>query len=123
VHSVLIADDQLGIRKLVSATLLSDEYVLKEAADGDEAWKIMQQEPPTVAILDVNMPGRTGLELTEAMRADAALKHVRIILLTSENEPRDIARGLAAGADVYLTKPFSPLQLLTLVEQALGDAA
>jgi CheY-like chemotaxis protein len=57
------------------------------------------------------------------MRADAALKHVRIILLTSENEPRDIARGLAAGADVYLSKPFSPLQLLTLVEQALGDAA
>ncbi len=117
---VLIADDEPSLRLLVSATLASDQYAICEAADGDEAWDLILEHRPSVAILDVQMPGRTGLELTRALKSDPMLKATRVIMLTSKAQEADIASGLAAGADLYLTKPFSPLELLTVVEQALG---
>lgn len=116
---VLIADDEPSLRLLVSATLASDEYAMLEAADGDAAWQLLQQHRPEVAILDVQMPGRTGLELARAIKGDPALVNTKVILLTSRAQAADVAAGLAAGADLYLTKPFSPLELLTVVEKAL----
>ena len=118
--TVLIADDEPSLRLLVSATIESDQYSVLEAADGDEAWKLIQQHRPAVALLDVQMPGRTGLELARSIKSDPALADTRVIMLTSKAQESDIAAGLAAGADLYLTKPFSPLELLTGVEQALG---
>jgi len=70
--------------------------------------------------LDVQMPGRAGLELTYAIRGDPELSRTFVVLLTSKAQQADIQAGLAAGADRYLTKPFSPLELLTVVEQAVG---
>lgn len=116
--TVLIADDEPSLRLLVAATLGSGAYRLVEAADGDEAWELLLRERPRVAILDVQMPGRTGLELTRAIRASAALRDTRVILLTSKAQQADIQAGLEAGADLYLTKPFSPLELLEAVERA-----
>ena len=116
---VLIADDQPSLRLLVSATLASDEMNIIEAADGDEAWRLIEQHHPDLAVLDVQMPGRTGIELTEAIRGSEALAATRIILLTSKAQQPDIEAGLAAGADRYLTKPFSPIELLDEVERAL----
>lgn len=121
-QTVLVADDEPSLRLLVSATLASDRYTVVEAATGDEAWRLMQAHRPTVALLDVLMPGLTGLEVARATRADPALAGTRLILLTSRAQPADVAAGVAAGADLYLTKPFSPLELLTIVEQALGLA-
>ena len=118
--TVLIADDEPSLRLLVSATIESDQYSVLEAADGDEAWKLIQQHRPAVALLDVQMPGRTGLELARSIKSDPALADTRVIMLTSKAQESDIAAGLAAGADLYLTKPFSPLELLTGVERALG---
>ena len=118
--TVLIADDEASLRLLVSATLASDQYAIVEAADGDEAWALIQQHHPTVALLDVQMPGRTGLELAQAIKGEPTLASTQVILLTSKAQQADIAAGLAAGADLYLTKPFSPLELMTVVEQALG---
>ncbi len=117
--TVMIADDEPSLRLLVSATIASDQYRVVEAEDGDEAWQLIQQHKPEVALLDVQMPGRTGLELTRAIKSDPGLSATRVILLTSKAQEADIAAGLAAGADRYLTKPFSPLELLALFEQAL----
>ena len=120
--TVLIADDEPSLRVLVHATIASDQYLVLEAVDGDEAWQLLLEHKPDLALLDVQMPGRSGLELTRAIRAEPELAHVHVILLTSQAQETDIQAGLTAGADRYLTKPFSPLELLTVVEEALGIA-
>jgi two-component system phosphate regulon response regulator PhoB len=120
--TVLIADDEPSLRLLVNATIMSDEYDVVEAVDGDEAWRLIRECKPSVALLDVQMPGLTGLDLAQAIRRDPDLSGMFVVLLTSKAQQADIQAGLAAGADRYLTKPFSPLELLTLVEQAVGSA-
>ena len=118
-RTVLIADDESSIRLLVHATIESDDYTVVEAADGAEAWALAQELKPSLVLLDVQMPGQTGLEVLRSIKADPSLKATRVILLTSKAQERDIEVGLIAGADFYLTKPFSPLDLLTRVEEAL----
>lgn len=118
--TVLIADDEPSLRLLVSATIESDLLEVFEAEDGDQAWALLQQHRPDLALLDVQMPGKTGLELARAIRAEPDLAAMKIIILTSKAQQADVAEGLAAGADLYLTKPFSPIELLGAVEQALG---
>jgi CheY-like chemotaxis protein len=120
VKTVLIADDEPNLRRLVHATIKSDQYEIVEATDGDEAWQLLQAHHPDVALLDVQMPGRTGLDLVRLIKAAPELASTHVILLTSQARETDIHAGLSAGADRYLTKPFSPLELLTVVEQALG---
>src|SRR5260370_2283668 len=118
--TVLVADDERSLRLLVNATIASDEYAVIEASDGDEAWRVWLEHRPAVALLDVQMPGRSGLDLTRAIRSQPQLSGTHVVLLTSKAHDADIKAGLAAGADRYLTKPFSPLELLTVVEEALG---
>jgi CheY-like chemotaxis protein len=118
-RTVLIADDEPSMRLLVHATIESDDYAVVEAADGAEAWAMIQKLKPSLVLLDVQMPGRTGLEVLRSVKADPELEATRVILLTSKAQERDIEAGLIAGADFYLTKPFSPLDLLTRVEEAL----
>jgi CheY-like chemotaxis protein len=118
-RTVLIADDESSIRLLVHATIESDDYTVVEAADGAEAWALAQVLKPSLVLLDVQMPGQSGLEVLRSIKADPNLKATRVILLTSKAQERDIEVGLIAGADFYLTKPFSPLDLLTRVEEAL----
>jgi CheY-like chemotaxis protein len=117
--TVLIADDEPSLRLLVSATIASEDYEVIEAMDGDEAWRLIRRHHPNVVLLDVQMPGQTGLELTRSIRQDPDLAHTCVILLTSKAQQSDITAGLEAGADRYLTKPFSPLELLRVVEQAV----
>ena len=118
-RTVLIADDESSMRLLVHATIESDDYTVVEAADGAEAWAMIQQHKPSLVLLDVQMPGRSGLEVLQSVRADPSLLATRVILLTSKAQEHDVEAGLIAGADFYLTKPFSPLDLLTRVEEAL----
>jgi CheY-like chemotaxis protein len=118
--TILIADDEPSMRLLVTATIASDEIIVLEAADGDEAWSLIVERRPDLVLLDVQMPGQTGIELTRRIRAHPSLTGMRIVILTSKAQATDVASGLAAGADLYLTKPFSPLSLLTYVEQTLG---
>lgn len=118
--TVLIADDEPSLRLLVNATIASDQILVLEAADGDTAWSLIEQHQPDLVFLDVQMPGQTGVELTRRIRSDPSLTKTRIVILTSKAQATDVASGLAAGADLYLTKPFSPLSLLTYVEQTLG---
>jgi CheY-like chemotaxis protein len=117
--TVLIADDEPSMRLLVHATIESDEYTVVEAADGDQAWALIQKYRPSLVLLDVQMPGQSGLDVLRSIKKDPSLKDTHVILLTAKAQESDVEAGLIAGADFYLTKPFSPLDLLTRVEEAL----
>ena len=117
--TVLIADDEPSVRLLVQATIAEDNLNVVEAQDGDEAWSLIRETHPNVVLLDVQMPGRTGLEILRDIKADPALQSTRVILLTASASESDIAAGLAAGADAYLTKPFSPRELLARLDEAI----
>ena len=121
-YTILIADDEPGVRQVVHLTIAADAYLVLEAVDGDDAWDTLQVCRPDVVLLDVRMPGRDGFALTRAIRADPLLAATRVILLTGRHEPEAIAEGRAAGADHYLTKPFSPLHLLATIAACLDDA-
>src|SRR5215217_4613369 len=121
-RTILITDSDPRLRHLVHLTIASDDYLVLEAADGDEAWQVLQTCRPDLAVLDVWMPGRSGLELTRAIRSDPALADTRVILLTANDQKFDVATGRAAGADYYITRPFSPLRLVRTVEECLGRA-
>ena len=118
-RTVLIVDDDSSMRLLVHATIESEDFVALEAADGLAAWAMIQEHRPSLVLLDVQMPGRSGLEVLRLVKADPDLITTRVILLTSKAQESDVEAGLIAGADFYLTKPFSPLDLLTRVEEAL----
>lgn len=117
---VLIADDEVALQRLVSVTLASDDYEILEASDGDRAWDLIQEHRPDVVLLDVMMPGMNGLDLARAIKGEPTLAGTRIILLTARNQPEDVEAGYQAGADHYLTKPFSPLELMRIIDEALG---
>ena len=117
-RTVVIADDEPSLRLLVHATIDSDDHRVVEAGDGVEAWALIQKYKPQLVLLDVEMPWRSGLEVLRLIKADPSLGATRVILLTSNAHESDIEAGLIAGADFYLTKPFSPLDLLARVEEA-----
>jgi CheY-like chemotaxis protein len=117
--SVLVADDDPALRRLLRIMLESEAYLVLEADDGEHAWELIGQYRPALVILDVCMPGRSGVQVTRAIRADPALRGTRVILLTGRTEPAQAAEAILAGADLYLTKPFSPLELLRSVADAL----
>lgn len=119
-QTVVIADDESTMRLLVHATIDSDDYTVLEATDGAQAWAMVQDKRPSLVLLDVQMPGLSGLEVLRLIKSDPAHKKTKVILLTSKAQETDIETGLLAGADFYLTKPFSPLDLLSRVEEALG---
>jgi CheY-like chemotaxis protein len=116
---VLVADDEEIVRELVKVTIGADDLNVMEATDGDEAWSLIQEHKPSLVLLDVRMPGRTGLEILKSIRADTNLAATKVILLTASALPADMATGLASGADFYLTKPFSPRDLLARLDEAL----
>jgi len=118
-QTVVIADDESTIRLLVHATIDSDDYTVVEAIDGAQAWAMVQEKKPSLVLLDVQMPELSGLEVLRLIKSDPALRKTKVILLTSKAQETDIETGLLEGADFYLTKPFSPLDLLSRVEEAL----
>lgn len=104
---VVVGDDEDDIRDLVClAVLKAGCSVLRSVADGHEALAAVRAEVPDLVVLDVSMPGATGLQVCEALRGDAATAGLRVLLLSAGASPADISRGLAAGADAYLPKPF-----------------
>jgi DNA-binding response OmpR family regulator len=117
--TVLVADDEPSMRLLLHATIESDDYKVVEASDGDEAWALIQQLSPALVLLDVQMPGLTGLEILSLIKGDSNLTSTRVILLTAKALSTDVEAGMKAGADFYLSKPFSPIDLLARVEEAL----
>ena len=104
---VLVADDEDDIRGLVClAVRKAGGTVVAEVSDGSAALDAARDQAPDLAVLDVSMPGATGLEVCAALRADPRTAGIRILLLSAGASLDDVARGLAAGADAYLAKPF-----------------
>jgi CheY-like chemotaxis protein len=117
-HGVLIVDDDQFIRKLIATTLEDvSEFELHEAADGVEALEVARE---TLIFLDVDMPRLNGIETCRQLRRDDATTGATIVMLTASHGDSVETDAEQAGADLFLTKPFSPLDLLRLVEQ-LGD--
>jgi DNA-binding response OmpR family regulator len=106
---VVIADDDPDIRALISiAVRRAGLELLAEAEDGDRAHIALQEHHPDLAILDVSMPGMTGLELCRLIRADDAFAGMHIVLLSAAVDDQARAAGIEAGADEFFAKPFSP---------------
>ncbi len=120
--TVLVVDDEPTILELVRFTLEDEQVTVLEAADGIEAIERAHAARPQLILLDVQMPRLDGFEVCRRLREDATLAGVRIVMLTAAGQEADRARGLAAGADDYLTKPFSPLALFALVRALLPEA-
>lgn len=120
--TVLIVDDEPPIVELVRFTLEDEHVRVVEAADGLEALEVACAELPDLIFLDVQMPHLNGFEVCRRLRLEPRLAKTRIVMLTAAGQAEDLARGRAAGADIYLTKPFSPLRLLTLVQSLLPEA-
>lgn len=110
--SVLVVDDSPVARKLVEYALPVGEYSVLLAKTGKEALELFQQYHPALVITDCLMPDFSGIELCQRIRADAASAYTYIILLTGVSDKSEVVRGLRAGADDYLTKPFDPEELL-----------
>lgn len=117
-RAVLIVDDDPFIRKLIVTTLEGvSEFDLHEARDGVEAVEMARQEAPRLVFLDIDMPRMDGIEACRRMRADPGMDAARIVMLTATAEDSARVRSREAGADYFLTKPFSPLELLRLVSE------
>jgi two-component system chemotaxis response regulator CheY len=120
-RGVLVVDDDPFIRKLVATTLEDvSEFELHEAADGVEALEVALREQPAIVFLDVDMPRMDGIDACRRMRADPITSDSTIVMLTAVHGDQVEREAENAGADLFLTKPFSPLELLRLVD-GLGD--
>ena len=117
---VLVCDDEIVLRALIRE-VLADHYEIFEAADGNEALAKARDVRPDLILLDMMMPGRTGLDVLNELRADDELSGTRVLMLTARTQADD--RAAAATADAYLSKPFSPARLADLVGQMLAEAA
>jgi CheY-like chemotaxis protein len=117
--TVLLCDDEEVLRQLVRATLGNGEYAIVEAADGDESLELARETQPDLIVLDMMMPGRSGLEVLRELRADPETAATPVIMLTARARESDRNEAASAGADRYLAKPFSPLELISVVEELL----
>ena len=117
---VLIADDEANIVISLEFLMQREGYRVTIARDGDAALEAIRRERPDLVLLNVMMPGRSGFEVCQAVRADEALAAVKILMLSAKGRDTDLAKGLALGADAYMTKPFSTRELLQKVQGMLA---
>lgn len=116
---ILIVEDQEDILEVIRITLELEDFDLHAAADGEEGLSTALKIRPDLVLSDVMMPGMDGLQLCKRIKAEQSLKRTRVILLSARGQGSDRKAGLDAGADAYLTKPYSPLSLLETVRQVL----
>lgn len=118
---VLIVEDQADIRELIRVTLEFESYELHEAANGPDGLDAALRLKPELILLDVMMPGgMDGYEVCKRVKASPDLRRTRVVMLTARGQQSDKAAGKAAGADEYLVKPFSPLDLMKVVSKMVG---
>ena len=117
---VLVADDEPNIVISLEYLLKREGYTVFVARDGQEALDAIELERPDLVLLDVMMPKKTGFEVCQAVRASEALQTTKILMLTAKGRDTDVAKGLALGADAYMTKPFATRELVQKVAHMLG---
>jgi DNA-binding response OmpR family regulator len=117
---VLCADDDRDILALLALRLERAGYRVAQAIDGEQALSLAHELLPDVVVLDVMMPRLSGTEVLAALRADEATAGLRVVLLSARAQEADVERGLEAGADAYLAKPFQAPELLEVVGRLAG---
>ncbi len=123
-HRILIVEDQSDICKLIRMTLEFGDFEIHEANDGETGLNMARAIKPSIMLLDVMMPGLLdGYQVCTRIKQDPSLQSIQVVMLTARGQASDIAAGEAAGADAYLVKPFSPLELIERVEAMVSAAA
>jgi DNA-binding response OmpR family regulator len=116
---VLIADDEPNIAAALEYLLQRSGYEVSIARNGEEALKLIEQNRPDLVLLDVMMPVRSGYEVCQVMRAREDWRHIKIVVLTAKGREADASKGMALGADLYITKPFSNRDLIAKINGLL----
>jgi CheY-like chemotaxis protein len=119
-RTILVVDDDDDVRGLLRATIERGVHRVVTADDGEEALRLIYLAAPDLVLLDVNMPGMDGPEVCRRLKANPATRAITVLMLTAAAQDADRQRGLEAGADGYITKPFSPLALLGQLGALLG---
>lgn len=119
-RTILVVDDEPFICRSLTFVLRKDNYRVLEARNGEEALAVIREHRPDLVFLDVMMPKINGFQVTEQVRADPSLSGVKIILLTAKGQESDREVGRVAGANDYMTKPFSPTKILDRAREILG---
>lgn len=121
-HKILIVDDEPNIVISLEFLMKKEGFEIAVASDGEEALTKVASFKPDLILLDVMMPKKSGFEVCESLRADPAYAGLVIVMLTAKGRDTEVAKGLAIGADAYVTKPFSTKDLVTKVKSMLGVA-
>lgn len=116
---ILVVEDEPAIQELLEFNVRQAGFEVMRAADADAAWKQMRARRPDLILLDWMLPGTSGVVLARQLRADPAMRDIPIIMLTARGDERDKVQGLEAGADDYITKPFSPRELMARIRAVL----
>ena len=119
-HRVLLADDDAALRRLIRATLGSDDFELLQAIDGEQALAMARRDHPALVLLDVTMPRLDGFEVCRRLKSDATTSDIKVVMLTARGGDVDRLVARQAGADEYFSKPFSPVQLLDRIYALLA---
>lgn len=118
---ILIADDEPSIVAALSFLLQSNGYEVHVARNGEEALDLVETCKPDLVLLDVMMPARSGYEVCQRIRERAGGQHVKIIMLSAKGRDAEVNKGIAMGADVYVTKPFATRELMATIRQLLAQ--
>ena len=119
---ILIADDEPNILISLEFLMKREGYEVLLARDGQEALDLLRRERPRLVLLDVMMPRKTGFEVCQEVRNDDSIRSTLILMLTAKGRETDVVKGLALGADAYMTKPFSTRELVQKVREMLEAA-
>ncbi|HRE46588.1 MAG TPA: response regulator [Aggregatilineales bacterium] len=117
---VLVAEDDPYIQLMVRRKLEGASFAVRSTADGDQVMAMISTEKPLIVLLDVMLPGRTGLDICQQIKRDLGTGAPPVIIISARGRESDVDAGMRAGADDYLIKPFSPKELLDLIHQRLG---
>ena len=118
---ILIADDEANIVLSLEFLMRKAGYEVRSASDGDDALRQLAAFKPDLILLDIMLPLRDGFEVCQTIREDPELRGTKVVMLTAKGREVEVAKGLALGADLYITKPFATRDLIANVRQLLGE--
>jgi two-component system, OmpR family, phosphate regulon response regulator PhoB len=121
--NILIVEDESSIRQMIAFLLRQNGYQPLEAADAEQARRLIADESPSLILMDWMLPGTSGIELTRQLKQDSFTQQIPVVMLTARGEEDDKVRGLDCGAEDYITKPFSPRELVARIRAILRRVA